>query len=67
MPNMHEQLWQHVIRHSANGDVEETLDAIAVWLQHDCDANEDPTVKALLQSAADSCRSAAFEFYASTK
>jgi hypothetical protein len=65
--NEHERLWGIVQKHANDGDVEETLTAIAAWLAHDASVTEHETCKALLESAAESCRSASFEFYASTK
>ena len=62
-----EETWVMVQRAVAVGDVEDTLNAIAEWLVADAVDERNPHVRACLDSAAHHCRSAAMDYYVSTK
>lgn len=57
--------WDRVIHFAEEGDVEQTLLEIALFMQ--LDAQEHPAVRGCLERAAEQCRMASFNFYASFK
>lgn len=63
----HSELWENVKQQVELGDVEETISAIAKWMEYEASTIAHPTCKALCETATDLLREAAFNFYASTK
>lgn len=64
--------WDRVLHHAEEGDVEETLAQIGRWMRLDRELYEKttdphPAVLDCLKGAEESCYTAAFNFYASTK
>jgi hypothetical protein len=61
------EAWSKAVAAATNGDVETTLKCIADWLKVDRENESHELVKSCLESAEDHCRSAAMDYYASTK
>jgi hypothetical protein len=59
--------WDDVRKSVESDDPEDVLSALANYFDVDAAQQTHDTVRALLESAAEHCRTAAFEYYASWK
>jgi thioredoxin-like negative regulator of GroEL len=66
-PNKYAAAWAAVKTAVDAGDVEETFEALAKWLEVDRDHQADGLVVGCLQSAIENCRHAGMDYYVSTK